>query len=113
MMTDGVRSLLGYEETTIDKESCGTIELTKKESEKLSVLKKNILATMDNKTAITSISVTLQNSKVTAIVADSVIHKLQEYIINYRTFKAKEIVSIWKNCLRSVKRILYGPKKIC
>ena len=36
------------------------------------------------------ISVTLQNSKVTAIVADSVIHKLQEYIINYRTFKAKE-----------------------
>lgn len=30
MMTDGVRSLLGYEETTIDKESCGTIELTKK-----------------------------------------------------------------------------------
>ena len=90
MMTDGVRSLLGYEETTIDKENCGTIELTKKESEKLSVLKKNILATMDNKTAITSISVTLQNSKVTAIVADSVIHKLQEYIINYRTFKAKE-----------------------
>ena len=45
---------------------------------------------MDKKTAITSISVTLQNPKVTATVADSVIHKLQEYIINYRTSKAIE-----------------------
>ena len=32
----------------------------------------------------------MQNPQVTAIVADSVIRKLQEYITDYRTFKAKE-----------------------
>jgi hypothetical protein len=89
-MIDGIKLLLGSEEATINKKEGGAIELTKKESEKINILKKNILATMDSKTAITSISVTLQDSKVTAIVADSVIHKLQEYITNYRTFKAKE-----------------------
>lgn len=39
---------------------------------------------------MTTISVTLQDSKVTAIVADSVVAKLQQYIIDYRIKKAKE-----------------------
>lgn len=68
----------------------GTIELTKKDDNKIKYLKKNIIATINNKTGITNITVTLQNPKVAAIVADSVIHKLQEYIISYRTSKAKE-----------------------
>lgn len=68
----------------------GTIELTKEEGIKISVLKKNIAASVDKKTAITSVSVTLQDPKVTAVVADSVVHKLQEYIIGYRISKAEE-----------------------
>ena len=39
---------------------------------------------------MTTVSVTLQNPKVAAVVADSVVRKLQEYIIDYRTTKAKE-----------------------
>ena len=39
---------------------------------------------------MTTVSVTLQNPKVAAVVADSVVRKLQEYIIDYRTSKAKE-----------------------
>ena len=68
----------------------GTIELTKEESIKITALKKNIAASVDKKTAITSVSVTLQDPKVTAVVADSVVHKLQEYIIGYRISKAEE-----------------------
>lgn len=67
-----------------------TIELTKEENWKITFLKKNVIASVDKKTAMTSIAVTLQDPKVTAIVADSVVQKLQEYIINYRTSKAKE-----------------------
>ncbi len=67
-----------------------TIELTKEENWKITFLKKNVTASVDKKTAMTSIVVTLQDPKVTAIVADSVVQKLQEYIINYRTSKAKE-----------------------
>lgn len=39
---------------------------------------------------MTTITVTLQDPKVTAIVADSVVTKLQQYIIDYRIKKAKE-----------------------
>lgn len=39
---------------------------------------------------MTTITVTLQDPKVTAIVADSVVGKLQQYIVDYRIKKAKE-----------------------
>ena len=38
---------------------------------------------------MTTITVTLQDPKVTAIVADSIVAKLQQYIIDYRIKKAK------------------------
>ncbi len=65
-------------------------QLTKEESEKVEGLRKALTADVDKKTAKTTISVTLQDPKVTAIVADSVVAKLQQYIIDYRIKKAKE-----------------------
>lgn len=65
-------------------------QLTKEESEKVEELRKVLTAEVDKKTAKTTISVTLQDPKVTAIVADSVVAKLQQYIIDYRIKKAKE-----------------------
>ncbi|WP_373145728.1 chain-length determining protein [Bacteroides thetaiotaomicron] len=87
-----VKSLFNSNDTdnSINNVKYGTIELTKEEGIKISVLKKNIAASVDKKTAITSVSVTLQDPKVTAVVADSVVHKLQEYIIGYRISKAEE-----------------------
>lgn len=92
MAISGVRSLFSDENKSNSLRNNGatTIELTKEEGQKISFLKKNITAFMDKKTAITNVSVTLQDSKVAAVVADSVVYKLQEYIIDYRTFKAKE-----------------------
>lgn len=65
-------------------------QLTEEEYNKVKQLRKFLTANVDKKTAMTTISVTLQDSKVTAIVADSVVAKLQQYIINYRIKKAKE-----------------------
>lgn len=65
-------------------------QLTPKESQKVAGLKNSIQANIDKKTGITTLSVTLQDAKVTAMVADSVVTKLQQYIINYRIAKAKE-----------------------
>ena len=39
---------------------------------------------------MTSVTATFQDSKIAAVVADSVVKKLQEYIIDYRTSKSKE-----------------------
>lgn len=92
MVIGGVKSLFTEEDESVsfDKTNQGTIELSKKESKKIETLKKMITASVDKKTSMTSVIATFQNPKVAAVVADSVVKKLQEYIIDYRTFKAKE-----------------------
>ena len=93
MVIGGVKSLfIEDEDESIfsDKASQGTIELSKKESQKIESLKKKIVASVDKKTSMTSVTATSQDSKVAAVVADSVVKKLQEYIIDYRTSKSKE-----------------------
>lgn len=90
MIIEKTKSLFEKEPIRNREDKQGTIKLTKEENEKINILKKNITADIDKKTTITNISVTLQNPQIAALVADSVVHKLQEYIINYRTSKSKE-----------------------
>ena len=83
-----VKGLFTEEPDTVT--TLNPFQLTQKESQKVEALRKNIVADIDKKTGITTLSVTLQDPKVTAMVADSVVTKLQQYIINYRIAKAKE-----------------------
>ena len=92
MVIGGVKSLFTEEDeiASFDKTSQGAIELSKQDSRKIATLKKVITASVDKKTSMTSVTATFQDSKVAAVVADSVVKKLQEYIIDYRTSKSKE-----------------------
>ena len=80
MAISGVRSLFSDKDESVGlrNSQSGTLELTEEEDKKITSLKKDITAVMDKKTAITNVSVTLQDPKVAAVVADSVVHKLQE-----------------------------------
>lgn len=89
MVIGGIKGLF-VEERTDSIGGLNPFQLTEEETDKVLALKQSIFADIDKKTAITTISVTLQDPKVTAIVADSVVNKLQEYIIKYRVAKAKE-----------------------
>lgn len=113
MAISGVRSLFSDEKKSNSLRNNGatTIELTKEEDQKIDFLKKNITAVMDKKTAITNVSVTLQDSKVAAVVADSVVHKLQEYIIGYRTFKAKEDCTYLERLFKERQEEYYAAQK--
>ena len=79
-----------FTEETDTTATLNPFQLTEKEAAKVKGLRQSILAEVDKKTAMTTITVTLQDPKVTAIVADSVVAKLQQYIIDYRIKKAKE-----------------------
>lgn len=79
-----------FTEETDTTATLNPFQLTEKEATKVEGLRKAITADVDKKTAMTTITVTLQDPKVTAIVADSVVTKLQQYIIDYRIKKAKE-----------------------
>lgn len=88
MAIGAIKSL--FSEETDTASVLNPFQLTQKEASKVEAIKQSITTEVDKKTAKTTISVTLQDPKVTAIVADSVVAKLQQYIIDYRIKKAKE-----------------------
>lgn len=88
MAIGAIKSL--FSEKTDTFSVLNPFQLTSKEAGKVEGLRQAITADVDKKTAMTTITVTLQDPKVTAIVADSVVAKLQQYIVDYRIKKAKE-----------------------
>lgn len=88
MAIGAIKSLFSEEADTTS--TLNPFQLTEKEASKVESIKQAITAEVDKKTAMTTLTVTLQDPKVTAIVADSVVAKLQQYIIDYRIKKAKE-----------------------
>ena len=113
MVIGGVKSLFTEEGeiTSFDKTSQGAIELSKKETEKIETLKKMITASVDKKTSMISVTATFQDSKVAAVVADSVVKRLQEYIIDYRTFKAKEDCIYLEKLFKERQQEYYAAQK--
>ena len=114
MVIGGVKSLFTENEDesiSSDKASRGTIELSKKESQMIESLKGKIAASVDKKTSMTTVSVTLQSPKVAAVVADSVVNKLQEYIIDYRTSKSKEDCLYLEKLFKERQREYYEAQK--
>lgn len=91
MAIDGIKSLFSNEKKKVtNSPRKGAIELNEEDTQKLEDLRQQIIADVDKKTAITTLSITLQDPKVAATIADSVVSKLQQYITAYRTSKAKE-----------------------
>jgi len=73
----------------VDKE-INTYNLTRKQDKIFEILKKRISISIDRKTGIIKASVTMQNPVTAAVVADSLVTKLERFVIDYRTNKAKQ-----------------------
>lgn len=86
-------------------------QLTSKENQKVIALRNTIQASIDKKSGITTLSVTLQDAKVAAMVADSVVTKLQQYIINYRIAKAKEDCSYLEQLYKERQQEYYDAQQ--
>lgn len=85
-----IKSLFKKEE---QKDSIKTIDpfrLTPEQNGRIGMLKKVLEVETDKKSNMTKVTVSLQDPLAAAIVADSAVHKLQEYITDYRTRKAKQ-----------------------
>ena len=114
MIIGGVKSLFVENKEDLivsDRVNQGTIELSKKELQKIEILKGRITASVDKKTSMTSVAVTLQEPRVAAVVADSVVRSLQEYIIGYRTSKAKEDCAYLEKLFEERKQEYYTAQK--
>ena len=113
IIIDGAKSLFIEEDELVysNRTNKGVIELSQKESKKIEVLKNTITAIVDKKTSMTAVAVTLQNPKVAAVLADSVVKKLQEYIIDYRTTKAKEDCIYLEKLFKERQQEYYAAQK--
>lgn len=90
MAVGGLMSLFRDEPEDTARAAIDPFQLTPEQNERIGMLKSVLKVKTDKKTNITEVSVTLQDPLATAIVADSAISKLQEYITDYRTRKARQ-----------------------
>ncbi len=72
------------------KKGTDVFRLTPKEYSVVQALTKRISASVDTKTSVITISVQMQDPMVSAMLADTVVYRLQEYITDYRTNKARK-----------------------
>ena len=78
--------------------------LSKEEDKIAQKIRKNIKITVDKKTAVITINVKAQDPLICKTVADSVKGKLQEFITNYRTNKARTDYEYYKDLAAEAKR---------
>ena len=105
----GIMSLFKSEE----EESNGGINpfhLTKEQSLIVEGLKEQIIASVDKKTGVTTVSVTMQDPMVAAMLTDTVIVKLKEHITHYRVSKAEDDCKYWEQ-LNDQRRVEYHEKQ--
>lgn len=83
-------SLFQDEKTEEGNGKLDPFHLTKDESIIVSNLSKRIGVSVDKKTGLTTITVTMQDARIAACLTDTVMNRLQEYVTEYRTNKAKK-----------------------
>ena len=107
----GVISLFKAEEPEVT--GPGTIDpfqLTKDQAKIAEGIKKHIVANVDKKTGITTVSVTMQDPMVAAMLTDTVLLKLKQHITKYRVSKAEDDCKYWEN-LNNQRRDEYYAKQ--
>lgn len=56
----------------------------------MEALNKRVTATVDQKTNVVTISVLMQDPLISAVLADTVVSRLQDYVTQYRTNKSRK-----------------------
>lgn len=64
--------------------------LTKDEADMAKLLSECIGVSVDKKTGLTTLSVTMQDARISACLTDTVMRRLQSYVTEYRTNKARQ-----------------------
>lgn len=83
-----ITSLFQDEEENVGQ-GIDPFRLTKDETSVVKMLNERISVSVDKKTSVITLSVTMQDPLISATMTDSVMQKLQNYITEYRTNKAR------------------------
>ena len=73
-----------------------SLRLTKEQAAIVKALSHSISATVEKRTYVLSLKVTMQNRVIAAQLANAVIDNLRDFVVSYRTEKARENVEYYK-----------------
>lgn len=113
VMVNGVRSIIGSKNGTSAEDTSQVIRayrLTEMQEKILSAIAKRITIDVDKKKRIIVISVQMQDPQVSAVVADSVVSFLNDYITSYRTEKAKRDYEFTAGLVAKAKQDYYSAQ---
>jgi len=88
-VTEAIGSLFASEDEEGKSREVNTFKLTKEQFQICKMLEKKVVCDVDKKTLVITIDVTDQDPLIAATIADSVQQKLQDFITDYRTRKAR------------------------
>ena len=108
----GIMSLFKSEEEKDGKEVINPFHLTSEQARTVQGLKSMIVANVDKKTGVTTVSVTMQDPMVAAILTDTVVVKLKEHITKYRVSKAEEDCEYWEQLNNQRRDEYYAKQKL-
>lgn len=107
----GLISLFVTEEEELVPDTINPFLLTKDQADLVKGIKRQVVAYVDKKTGITTISVTMQDPMVAAIMTDTVVYKLKEHITKYRISKAEEDYKYWEKLYQQHREEYYEAQK--
>ena len=84
-----IKDLLPLEEDSVDQHHVDPFMLTKQQTDIVELIAKKVVCDVDEKTMVITIEVTDQDPLIAATLADSAKIRLQDFITEYRTKKAK------------------------
>ena len=110
-VTKPIFSLFSNKEEETKGNELNLFHLTKEQDRIVKTMNKAIQVDVDKKTGETTIQVTMHNPVIAATVADTVCKHLREYIVEYRTRKAREDLENYKKIAdESYQRYLKASK---
>ena len=107
----GVMSLFKSEEEETREKAINPFHLTAEQARTVAGLKGMIAANVDKKTGVTTVTVTMQDPLVAAIITDTVVVKLKEHITKYRVSKAEDDCKYWEQLNEQRKNEYYAKQK--
>lgn len=108
----GIKSLFISEKNTSVNNEINPFHLTKKQQTTVNNVRQNVIANVDKKTGVTTISVTMQDPMVAAMLCEVVVVKLKEYITKYRVSKAQEDCEYWEQLNEQRKQEYYEAQSL-
>ena len=107
----GIMSLFQSEEEETGEKAINPFHLTAEQARTVEGLKGMIAANVDKKTGVTTVTVTMQDPLVAAIITNTVVVKLKEHITKYRVSKAEDDCKYWEQLNEQRKNEYYAKQK--